>query len=332
MARRLCFEERVRIEAMAQGGVGAAEAARRLGRHPVTVQRELGRNKGPGGYDAGAAQAGSCARAARPKAPKLAEDAELAAAVCERLAMRWSPPPISADLGALGLRVCSETIYRACYDRHSRRGLAERSWTHLPRQHRRRKPRGRTEQAKRSALGEFRPLAERPGESRHQSRARTLGGRPDHRQSQPHRSGHPGRKNQPPHPGGAVARRLQRPRHSPGRHSRAGPPARPHGQNPDLGPRTRDGPLGPHRKKPRHRGVLLRTPIPLATTCQRANQRPAATLAPQKHRPQHRPGTPRHHRRPPQHHAPTHPQLELSPNHLHCPQLQPPIELAPSPD
>ena len=133
MARRLCFEERVRIEAMAQAGVGAE-----------------------------AAQAGSCARAARPKAPKLARDAELAAAVCERLAQRWSPPPISADLGALGLRVCSETIYRACYDRHSRRGLAERSWTRLPRQHRSRKPRGRTEQAKRSALGEFRPLAERP--------------------------------------------------------------------------------------------------------------------------------------------------------------------------
>ena len=165
MARRLCFEERVRIEAMAQAGVGAAEAARRLGRHLVTVQRELGRNKGPGGYDAGAAQAGSCARAARPKAPKLAEDAELAAAVCERLAQRWSPPPISADLGALGLRVCAETIYRACYDRTGRRGLAERSWAHLPRQHRRRKPRGRTEQAKRSALGEFRPLAERPAKA-----------------------------------------------------------------------------------------------------------------------------------------------------------------------
>ena len=102
MARRLCFEERVRIEAMAHAGVSAAEAARRLGRHPVTVQRELRRNGGPGGYDAEAAQAGSCARAGRPKAPKLARDAELAAAVCERLAMRWSPQAISADLGGPG--------------------------------------------------------------------------------------------------------------------------------------------------------------------------------------------------------------------------------------
>ena len=91
--------------------------------------------------------------------------AELAAAVCERLAQRWSPPPISADLGALGLRVCAETIYRACYDRHSRRGLPPNSWQLLPRQHRRRKPRGRFEQATRSALGDFRPLADRPGEA-----------------------------------------------------------------------------------------------------------------------------------------------------------------------
>ena len=165
MARRLCFEERVRIEAMAQAGVGAAEAARLLGRHLVTVQRELRRNCGPGGYDAGAAQDASGARAGRPKAPKLARDAELAAAVCERLAMRWSPQAISADLRAQGLFVCAETIYRACYDRTGRRGLAERSWAHLPRQHRRRKPRGRTEQAKRSALGEFRPLAERPAKA-----------------------------------------------------------------------------------------------------------------------------------------------------------------------
>ena len=208
MARRLCFEERVRIEAMTAAGLSAAEAARRLGRHRTTVQRELGRG-GPGGYDAEAAQAAACIRAARPRAPKLAEDAELAAAVCERLAQRWSPQAISADLRTLGLRVCAETINRACYDRHSRRGLPPNSWRLLPRRRRRR--------------------------SRRQSRARPLGERPGHRTRQPHRHRHPRRKNKPPHPGGAAVRRLQRPRHSPGGHSRAGPPARPHGQNPDLG-------------------------------------------------------------------------------------------------
>ena len=328
MARRLCFEERVRIEAMAQAGVGAAEAARRLGRHPVTVQRELGRNKGPGGYGAEAAQAGSCARAARPKAPELARDAELAAAVCERLAQRWPPPPISADLGALGLRVCAETIYRACYDRTGRRGLAERSWTHLPRQHRRRKPRGRTEQAKRSALGEFRPLAERPAEA--DTRAEPGHWEGDLIIAKANRT--------------AVATLVERT----SRHTLVVP--LPDGYS---APATARAVTAALARQPSHMVKTLtwdqgremarwahieknlaievyfcEPRSPWQQPDQRANQRTPATLAPQKHRPQHRPGTPRHHRRPPQHHAPTHPQLELSPNRLHCPQLQPPIELA----
>ena len=165
MARRLCLDERARIEAMAQAGFGAGEIAVRLGRHRSTVHREVARGGGPQQYGAGDAQQSADGRARRPRAGKLACDAELAAAVCERLAQRWSPHAISADLGALGLRVCAETIYRACYDRHSRRGLPPNSWQLLPRQHRRRKPRGRLEQAKRSVLGEFRPLAERPAKA-----------------------------------------------------------------------------------------------------------------------------------------------------------------------
>ncbi len=71
MARRLCFEERIRIEEMERAGCSAAETARRLGRHPTTVQRELGRG-GPGAYCAEAAQAGADARGRRPKVAKLA--------------------------------------------------------------------------------------------------------------------------------------------------------------------------------------------------------------------------------------------------------------------
>ncbi|WP_420618437.1 IS3 family transposase [Candidatus Poriferisocius sp.] len=79
MARRLCFEERVRIEEMARAECSAAETARRLGRHPTTVQRELGRG-GPGAYCAEAAQAGADARGRRPKVAKLA-DADLVGAI-----------------------------------------------------------------------------------------------------------------------------------------------------------------------------------------------------------------------------------------------------------
>ena len=170
MARRLCFEERVRIEEMAQAGYSAAESARRLGRHPATVQRELGR-WGPGAYCAEAAQAAADARAERPKAPKLVADAVLAGAVQRRLDQRWSPHAISADLRAAGMHVCAETIYRGCYDRSGRSGLKPGSWKKLPRRRRRRKQRGRCEQAKRSALGDYKPIADRPAAAADRSEA-----------------------------------------------------------------------------------------------------------------------------------------------------------------
>ena len=56
MAARLCALERARIEAMRSAGVSVDGIAERLGRHPSTVYRELGRCGGPEGvYDAEAA-------------------------------------------------------------------------------------------------------------------------------------------------------------------------------------------------------------------------------------------------------------------------------------
>ncbi|WP_419917650.1 hypothetical protein [Candidatus Poriferisocius sp.] len=71
--------------------------------------------------------------------------------------------------------MCAETIYRACYDPTGRSGLAADSWKLLVRQRRRRKPRSRCEQAKRSVLGDFRPIAQRFRNSRHPSRGGPLG-------------------------------------------------------------------------------------------------------------------------------------------------------------
>ena len=161
MAQRLSSDERARIEAMRAAGSSVDDVARHLGRHRSTVYRELDRDSGGGGYDARAAQAAADARAARPKIPKLAADAELAAAVREGLAVRWSPQAVCADLRARGFRLCAETIYAACYDTTGSRGLPEGSWRLLPRRCRRRKPRGRGTR-KPSPLGGFRPIAERP--------------------------------------------------------------------------------------------------------------------------------------------------------------------------
>ena len=147
---------------MAQAGFSTVEIARRFSRHRSTVHRELARGGGPVSYRAGDAHKSACERKRRPKVAKLARDAELAAAVAERLAWRWSPGAISADLRSQGMAVSAETIYQGCYDLAGRRGLAPNSWRQLPRQRCRRKPRSRCEQAKRSVLGEFRPLADRP--------------------------------------------------------------------------------------------------------------------------------------------------------------------------
>ncbi|WP_428115178.1 hypothetical protein [Candidatus Poriferisodalis sp.] len=47
----------------------------------------------------------------------------LAAAVDERLRLRWSPHAAAADLREAGMSVCAETIYRACYANDARSGL-----------------------------------------------------------------------------------------------------------------------------------------------------------------------------------------------------------------
>ena len=162
MARRLDFEERARIEAMRTQGVGVAEIAVRLGRDPSTIHRELGRGGAAGGYEAATAQAAAEARARRPRVPKLAADAVLAAAVCEGLRARRSPHALAAELRAEGLGVCAETVYAACYDHSGSRGLPEGSWRLLPRCRRRRRPRRRRTR-KPSPLGDFKPIADRPG-------------------------------------------------------------------------------------------------------------------------------------------------------------------------
>ena len=161
MARRLGAGERARIEVLSREGLGDAEIAERLGRSRATVWRER-RRCAPGSYRAGRAQAGADARAQRPRASKLAADAVLGRLVQDRLDERLSPHAISAELAELGYRVCAETIYRACYDHTAASGLRPGTWAKLPRARRRRKPRGRCEQAKRSALGDYRPIADRP--------------------------------------------------------------------------------------------------------------------------------------------------------------------------
>ena len=161
MARRSGAGGRARIEVLAARGFSDAEIAELLGRSRATIWREKKRC-GPGAYCAHRAQASAEAAAGRPRPSKLASDRRLCRLVADRLKERLSPHAISAELKELGRHVCAESIYRACYDLSGSSGLEPGAWKKLPRARRRRKPRGRCGKAKRSPLGDFRPIADRP--------------------------------------------------------------------------------------------------------------------------------------------------------------------------
>jgi IS30 family transposase len=88
--RYLSFAEREEIAILRAGGCGVREIARRLGRSPSTISRELRRNAATRGgrldYRATTAQWHADRRARRPKSAKLAGNRELHRYVQDRLA------------------------------------------------------------------------------------------------------------------------------------------------------------------------------------------------------------------------------------------------------
>lgn len=150
---RLCVSEREEIGVGLVAGESLRSIARRLGRDPSTICREVAANGGAAGYRAVTAQARAGELARRPKVFKLVADPELAAAVEEMLATRYSPQTCVRLLAERGLRVSHETIYRACYQ--PGRGLGSETWKLLPRRRQRRKHAGRKWGfASRNPLGE----------------------------------------------------------------------------------------------------------------------------------------------------------------------------------
>jgi transposase, IS30 family len=117
---RLSLGEREEIRAGIAAGDSFRAIARRIGRAPSTVSREVGGVAGRVGYRATRADDRACVAALRPKPCKLVASPRLRRAVLEMLERRFSPRQISARLTVqypddLEMRIAPETIYQSLY-------------------------------------------------------------------------------------------------------------------------------------------------------------------------------------------------------------------------
>ena len=119
-ARCLSVGEREEISRGLAEGVSLREIARRLGRSPSTVSREVARHGGASHYRATRADRRAWESARRPQPGKLSRCPRLRRVVAAKLARNWSPEQISRWLAGAypddpEMRVSHETIYLALF-------------------------------------------------------------------------------------------------------------------------------------------------------------------------------------------------------------------------
>jgi IS30 family transposase len=117
---RLSLAEREEIRAGIAAGDSFRAIARRIGRAPSTVSREVGSVGGRRSYRATRADNRACLAALRPKPTKLALNPRLRREVTQLLERRFSPQQISATLKSRHpddeqMQISPETIYQSLY-------------------------------------------------------------------------------------------------------------------------------------------------------------------------------------------------------------------------
>jgi IS30 family transposase len=143
---RLSLAEREEISRGLAAGEPVREIARRLGRAPSTVCREVAANGGGGRYRACLADRRAVRLMRRPRPAKLARCPRLREAVESKLELRWSPQQIAAWLRISypddpEMRVSHETIYLSLFVQ-SKGALRKELARYLRRGRARRRPRG----------------------------------------------------------------------------------------------------------------------------------------------------------------------------------------------
>jgi IS30 family transposase len=163
----LSLLEREEIRAGIAAGESFRAIARRLGRAPSTVSREVGGVRGRARYRATRADDLACLRALRPKRSKLAANARLRRAVVGMLELRFSPRQVSARLrldypDSPEMRIAPETIYQSLYVQ-SRGRLRKDLARYLRSGRTRRKP--RRSSCQRVRIPDLVSISERPPEA-----------------------------------------------------------------------------------------------------------------------------------------------------------------------
>jgi transposase, IS30 family len=167
--RCLSFAEREEIALARARGETMRAIARRLGRSPSTISRELRRNADrDGGYRATTAHAMSYERASRPKPAKLATNLRLRELVQDDLRRRFSPEQIAGRLRRRfpdepELWVSAETIYQSLYVQS--RGALKRDLTRYLRTGRALRKPGRVTGQRKNRIPDMVSIAERPPEA-----------------------------------------------------------------------------------------------------------------------------------------------------------------------
>jgi IS30 family transposase len=166
---RLSLTEREEISRGLAGGESRRSIARRLGRSPSTISREVTRNGGVRRYRACRADADALRQARRPKPSKLATCARLRAVVEAKLEVRWSPQQISGWLveefpDDPEMRVSHETIYVSLFVQ-SRGALRKELTRYLRSGHTTRRPRGHRVMNGQGRLRGTLNIRERPAEA-----------------------------------------------------------------------------------------------------------------------------------------------------------------------
>jgi IS30 family transposase len=166
--RCLSFAEREEIALARARGETMRAIARRLGRSPSTISRELRRNADRRGYRATTAHALAYERAGRPKPAKLATNLALRQVVQDDLQRRFSPEQIAGRLRRRfpedpEMWVSTETIYQSLYVQS--RGALRRELTRYLRTGRALRKPGRQVGQRKNRIPDMINIVQRPPEA-----------------------------------------------------------------------------------------------------------------------------------------------------------------------